>query len=300
MQPKVSIIILNWNGLEDTIECLESLRKNNYTNYEVIVVDNNSTGNDVKIITEKYGDYLQTIIVNNHNLGFSGGNNVGIRAAIDENADVVLLLNNDTVVESDFLTRLVELSKSHPEAGILTPLINYYSKRKIVWFAGGHISKIRSSGFPDGIGKPEYLYTKNRFCTFASGCCMFIKKEVLEKIGLLDEKYFLYLEDSDFSYRAINEGYKILYVASSKIYHKVSSTTFRTNSLLALYYSTRNRFYFVQKHYGWYFPVLTILLMIIFPFKLIFMTRRKEVVKILIGAFNDIRLRKMGKSELFD
>lgn len=300
MTPKVSIIILNWNGLADTIECLESLSKIDYPNYDVIVVDNNSYNDDVKIIREKFGGYVKSIIVNKSNLGFSGGNNVGIKLALENGAEVVLLLNNDTIVEPDFLNNLVEKSKSHPEVGILTPLINYVSSKDVVWFAGGHISKLRSSGFPDGICKHESKYSSDRFCNFASGCCMYVKKEVVEKIGFFDENFFLYLEDSDYSYRAYKAGFKILYAASSKIYHKVSSTTSKNGALLTLYYSTRNRLYFAKKNFGWYYYVFTVLFVITFFLKIISFKERKKALIILTTAFKDMFLDNMGKSDIFD
>ncbi|MHB8904522.1 MAG: glycosyltransferase family 2 protein [Melioribacteraceae bacterium] len=298
--PKVSIIILNWNGLADTLECLESLRKIDYKNYDVILVDNNSSGDDVKILTERFENYIAKIISNNDNLGFSGGNNVGIKYALDCNADVVLLLNNDTVVEPDFLSKLVHEANKNLNASIITPMINYYTNKNIIWFAGGFISKIRSSGFPFGIGKKEKHYLKNRYCTFASGCCMYIKKEVIEKIGLLDENYFLYLEDSDYSYRAYKTGLKILYAPSSRIYHKVSATTSRAHSFLALYYGTRNRLYFAKKNLNWYYNYSIFLyLLLTSTLKVLFFSKRFEAMKIIKRAFIDIRANRMGKNNIF-
>ena len=300
MIPKVGIIILNWNGLRDTLECLESLKKIDYKNYEVILVDNNSIGNDINLICKDYGDYLSKVIINKENLGFSGGNNVGIHYAIQNGAEAVVLLNNDTIVEQDFLSKLVEKSLNNPEVGLLTPIINYMSNEKLVWFAGGHISRIRSSGFPDGIGKLEHLFTKDRFCTFASGCCMYIKKETIMKLGSLDENYFLYLEDSDYSFRAHQSGYKILYVASSKIYHKVSSTTSKTNSFLTLYYSTRNRLYFARKHLGNYYYIFKVYLWISLWLKTVFKKQKRNLVKIIKLAYEDAKLQKMGRTNIFD
>ena len=298
--PKVSIIIVNWNGVEDTIECLDSLINVNYNNYGIILVDNNSSGDDVKVLEERYKNYIDKIIRNDENLGFSGGNNVGIEYALQNNADVVLLLNNDTIVEPDFLSKLVEEGNSNKNAGIITPLINYYSNKNIVWFAGGHISKIRSTGIPYGIDQQEKDYLYNRFCTFASGCCMYIKKEVIEKIGILDENYFLYLEDSDFSFRAYNAGFQILFVGSSRIYHKVSATTSKIHSLLILYYSIRNRLYFAKKNLNKYYNFSSIIyLAITVLLKVLLLSNRRKILEIARKAVVDMRANKMGMSNLF-
>jgi len=296
MNPKIHIIILNWNGFPDTLECLESLRKIEYDNYEVVIVDNNSSGDDVKIVKEKFGDFVKQIIVAKDNLGFSGGNNLGIKYSLNNGADFILLLNNDTTVEPDFLNKLLDTSKAFPEADILTPRINYYSDKEIIWFAGGHISKIRAAGIPDGIGKHERNYFRDRYCNFASGCCMYIKKEVIEKIGYFDENYFLYQEDTDFSLRAYEAGLKIFYASSSKIYHKVSATISKSNSFLSLYFSTRNRLYFAKKNLNrYYYYGIIAFLIITFPIKLFFLRERIKAVKTFLTAFNDMFLQNFGK-----
>lgn len=299
MLPKISIIILNWNGLQDTLECLESLKKNDYLNYEVVVVDNNSDGEDVRVIEQEYGQYVKKIIVNNSNLGFSGGNNVGINFALDDNCDVVLLLNNDTIVEPDFLSKLVETSIRHPDVGILTSRINYYLEKDIIWFAGGHISKVRASGFSYGIGKHERNYLEDRYCNFISGCCMYIKREVIERIGLLDENYFLYLEDSDYSYRAHKAGIKMLYASASKIYHKVSATTSKTDSFLVLYFGIRNRLYFSKKNFFWlYYFIAIIYLALTFSVKIFFLKDSSKAFETIVYAFKDMYMKKYKRGSI--
>ncbi len=295
MNSKVSIIILNWNGLEDTLECLESLRKIDYNNYEIIVLDNNSSGDDVEIIQKRFGDFIKQIIVNENNLGFSGGNNIGIKSAINDKADVVLLLNNDTIVEHDFLTKLVQASKEYPDAGILTPMINFYSNKSIIWSAGGDISQLKASGFSNGYNEEDINFRKNYYCTFASGCCMFIKKEVFAKIGLLDDNYFLYLEDTDFCYRTNKAGFKILFVGNSTIYHKVQSTTARENSLLPIYYSLRNRLYFAKKNYPNIYYLSVIYLLFVFFIKVLLSNNKRKLLFTIKNSFYDFYTNKMGR-----
>lgn len=295
MVPRVFIVVLNWNGLEDTLECLESLKQCDYTNYSVIVVDNCSSGDDIKIIQEKYGDFLKKIIVNKDNLGFSGGNNVALNYALDSNADVVLLLNNDTIVEPDFLEKLIQASKEYPDAGILTPMINFYSSKSTIWSAGGEISKIKASGFSAGYNKEDKNFRKNYYCTFASGCCMYIKREVFTKIGLLDDNYFLYLEDTDFCYRSIRAGFKILFVGNSTIYHKVQSTTARENSLLPIYYSLRNRLYFAKKNFPNIYYLSVFYLLFAFSIKVLVNSNKRELLITIRNSFYDFYTNKMGR-----
>lgn len=301
MNPKVSIIILNWNGLNDTLECLESLIKVNYNNFRVVVVDNNSSNDDVEKLREQFDDFIDKIIVNDSNLGFSGGNNVGIKYALENGADYVLLLNNDTFVEPDFLSKLVEKDDQQKGIGILTPMITYYTEPEKIWSAGGNISNIKASGFTFGHNQKAAEYEFDKFCTFASGCCMLIKKEVLEDVGLLDENYFLYLEDTDFSYRTITTGYKILYVGSAKVYHKVFSTTGKESGLLPLYYSVRNRLYFAKKNFGITFYASFLYLLIVFSFKILFLNKfDKKMMEVVYFSFIDFLTNKMGRTTRFD
>ncbi len=296
MNSKVYIVILNWNGYDDTSECLESLKKIEYSNYRVIVVDNGSPNNDAQRLKNRYSDYID-LIESQENLGFSGGNNLGIRKALDNNADYIVLLNNDTIVEENFLSLLVSSARTSEKIGITTPKINYYSQKSKIWSAGGEISKIRGSGFSKGEKRNEKEFYKNRFITFASGCCLLIKKEVIEKVGLLDEKYFLYLEDADYCLRVVKKNYKILFVAESKIYHKVNSTTTYENSYLPIYYNTRNRLYFSKKLLSnWYYFVKIYLFITMLLKSIIWnLKSKKELVIIVKRAFKDFKDNKMGK-----
>lgn len=241
--PKVSIIILNWNGLKNTIECLESLKKITYPNYEMIVVDNASEGNDADILEEKYKDYIR-VIRNKENLGFAGGNNVAIRQVLKEGkSDYILLLNNDTIVEPNFLNELV---KHYDElTGICAPLIfNYYNQNEI-WSSGGKFDILK--GTYSNSKKP--IKGKQKETSFITGCCWLLKKEIFQKIGLLDERYFLYSEDVDFCYRLRKKGYKLKIIPSSVIFHKVSKGTSK-KPFLMYYYFHRSKLIFIDKNYS--------------------------------------------------
>ena len=188
--PKVSIIILNWNGLEDTIECLESLKKITYPNYEVIVVDNGSKGNDAQMLQERFGDYIH-LIQNDRNYGFAEGNNIGIRYALDNSApDYLLLLNNDTVAAPDFLTELIKTAETDANIGIVGPKIYYYDlvgKDNVIWSAGGkiswwHLNVFYHIGLRDG-DLPKYQSIAS--VDWLTGSAMMFKRQIIENLSLL-------------------------------------------------------------------------------------------------------------------
>lgn len=216
---KVCIIILNWNGFDDTVECLESLKETTYPNYEVIVVDNASTGDDVKILQEKFGDYIH-IIRNDSNYGFAKGNNIGIRYALQRNAAYVLLLNNDTIVDAQFLHELVSVAEADMSLGILCPMIYWYDQPDSVWFGGGFKVRLyrgtctesRKEGSDQPLIRSEV----------ATGAAMLIRRETIEKIGLLPEYYFFGVEDIDYSLGALKAGFGIAVATKSKVWHKGS------------------------------------------------------------------------------
>ncbi|MCL0056313.1 glycosyltransferase [Dehalococcoidia bacterium] len=245
---KVSIIILNWNGLEDTIECLESLKKITYPNYEVIVVDNGSEGNDVEVLQERFGDYIH-IIQNDKNYGFCEGNNIAIRWLLDNSQpDYFLLLNNDTVVAPEFLTELVKVAESSPSVGITGPKTYLYDDPNrfwLVWF-GVDMHK----GRPFHVGSREIdrgQYETIKEVDYIAGSCLLIKRSVVRNVGLFDESYFNYWDETDYCLRVRKGGYKIIYVPKAKIWHKRSQSASRVTGFSS-YYLTRNRFWFMKRH----------------------------------------------------
>jgi len=241
--PKVSIIILNWNGLKDTIECLESLKKITYPNYEVIVVDNGSEGNDADILEEKYKGYIR-LIRNKENLGFTGGNNIAIKKIFDGGkSNYILLLNNDTVVEPNFLLKLVEIAENNPEVGVIGPKIVLYDQPDKLAHGRGVINWRSGSGIgKEGEGLLE--------CDFVTGCAMLIKKSALEKLDyFFDDDYFTYYEDADLCLRIKDKGFKIIYYSGAKVRHKVGiSTGMKEKSSKFIYYYIRNKFLFMHKN----------------------------------------------------
>lgn len=217
--PKVSMIILNWNGVEDTIECLESLKKITYPNYEVIVVDNASSGNDVEVLRERYGNYIH-VIANDENYGYPEGCNVGMRYALKKGTDYILLLNNDIVVDPEFLTELVKVAESDPSIGLTGSKIYYYYHPNRIQSAGGKIrwwlGDIEGYGGEEDMG--QYDDVAERDLVFATSCL--IKKKVIERISFLDPFFFFGVEEYDYCPRAKRAGFKVVYVPHSKVWHK--------------------------------------------------------------------------------
>lgn len=244
MKKLVSIIILNWNGKEDTIECLESIKELDYPNCEVIVVDNGSTDGSCEILKKNY-PYVK-LIENEKNLGVARGNNLGIYQA---KGDYILLLNNDIVVDMDILKDLVSVLESSPEIGIVGPTMYYYDDPKRIWVGGGgkiywnkgEADILRSNEIDNGqfdeITEVDYI----------ASCALLTKKGIFEEIGYMDEKYFAYWDETDWCVRAGKAGYRVLYVPKAKMWHKISSTSKKISGFYE-YYNTRNTFLFMKKH----------------------------------------------------
>ncbi len=320
MDKKVGIVILNWNGWEDTIECLESVYQIDYPNYEVIVVDNNSKDNSIERIKEycegkikvssrffKYKNenkpikvieltrekgkkFKKTVnlpsnkklilIKNSENLGFAGGNNVGIKFALKNDCDFILLLNNDTVVEPNILKKFLNSWQELENPGAISGIICYYDSPDKIWFGGAkwEWAKIRfkiNEKFPKKILKTDYI----------CGACLFTSRGVIQKVGLFDERFFLIWEDTDWSYRARKKGYNLYILPDIKIFHKTANSFGSYQTFLCQYYFIRNQFLFFYKYYN---PFLKI------PFSLIFF------YKFLYSFKKMFFIRKVNEKENFE
>ena len=245
--PKVYIIVLNWNKLNDTIECIESIYKLKYENFKIILVDNGSTEISPDIIKDKYKDII--LIKNKQNLGFAEGNNVGIRFALSNGADYIWLLNNDTVVDPNALVTMVDVGEKLSECGILGSKIYYYGQPEVIWFAGATINWRKATSNHIGQNqKDQAKYNSIGEVERVTGCSMLVKRDVCERIGLMDENLFLYAEELDWCVRAKKVGYKILYIPDSKVYHKISLSTGNNYGVIFNYFNTRNFLYVIRKN----------------------------------------------------
>ncbi len=238
--PLVYVIVLNYNGKADTLECLRSLAGVSYPDFRILVVDNASADSSVEAIKQDFPrlDVLQ----NNENLGFAGGNNVGIRYALEQGADYVFLLNNDTVVDPGVLTELVKVGESDQAVGIIGSLIYYLHRPQEVWFASGKIywpagTTRHLTTIPDGLREVDFI----------TGCALMIKKQALEKVGSLDPDFFLYYEDTDWSVRVKKAGFKLVVAPASVVWHKEMGAQ-GGRSPGHEYYVTRNNLLFMKRH----------------------------------------------------
>ena len=244
MNQKVAIIILNWNNYEDTIACVHSVQKSTYPRYEIIIVDNGSTNGSQKIL-EKEFPHLK-VIQTGKNLGYSGGNNQGIRCALERGAELLWVLNPDTVVAPDALEKMGrEVNKTG--IGVVAPKIYFYDSPNKVWFVGGILNMRTGQVGHEHEGEvDEGQFDKENKLEWATGASLLIKREVFGKIGLFDERYFLFYEDVDFCVRAGVAGFKIFFAPKAKIWHNVGASVGRETPNNT-YYITRSRLYFVRK-----------------------------------------------------
>ncbi len=241
INPKVAIIILNWNGLKDTLECLSSVKKIDYPNYCIIVVDNGSTDGSQKVLRESFPDI--TIIENAANLGYAEGNNVGIRVALQNAAEYILVLNNDTVVDDKILDNFLTAANRSPRCGIFGGLIYYYSDRNRICF-GKTKWNVKRGDF-DIIDK-DIMQNDNQISyywetDYVCGAALFIREQVIKKIGLFEPKFFLCWEEVDFCTRAAKAGFTCLIVPNAKIWHKGAVSFNGLSSPFREYFDTRNR-----------------------------------------------------------
>ncbi|ASJ05724.1 glycosyltransferase family 2 protein [Thermococcus barossii] len=299
--PRVSIIILNWNGWRDTIECLESLYRINYENYDVIIVDNASNDESIerilqyckgklnspsrffdysnqnkpihvfeleekqarngkfheKPLYEKYDPDRRLILIKaSRNYGFTGGNNLGAKFALNAlNPDYVLFLNNDTVVDKDFLQEIIDTAKKNDSVGIVGSKIFYYDyagRRDVVWALGGGMFSLKTGSVRHATKDSDSLRLN-----FITGCSMLVSSDFLKRVRGFDSRYFTYYEDVDLSLTALEEGFSLDYSNKSIVWHKVGATAGRDTSEFIVWLKARNVVFTIRKHSG--FLLVTLL-----------------------------------------
>lgn len=243
--PLVSLVTLNYNYTKVTCEFLESTRQLTYRNFEVIVVDNGSEVDPTAML--EAGNYPGLrIILNHRNLGFTGGNNVGIKHAKGE---FIFIVNNDTELTPDLIERLLEPFAADPLIGVVCPKIRFFDSPKIIQYAG-YLPMNLLTGRTGAIGSREEdngQFDISGPTNGAHGAAMMVKREVIENVGAFEDKFFLYYEEADWSARIIRAGYKIYYNAHGLVYHKESMSIGKHNPV-KVYYLTRNRILYMRRN----------------------------------------------------
>jgi GT2 family glycosyltransferase len=251
--PLVYVVVLNWNRKDDTIECVASLMAMDYPSFRIVVVDNGSEDGSVEALKAKFP--ALEVIVNDKNLGYAVGNNVGICHALQQGASYVFLLNNDTVVRQNLVAELVKVGEADPQVGVLAPKIYFYGSRDRIWSAGPKRRIVSIA-----LGKQNRIYDKQREVKDATGCALLVKKEVFKEVGMFDPVYFMYQEDNDFSKRVREGGYKIIYVPSAEMWHKVSAST-QGDPWTKWYHQAKSTVHFHRKNVGVWYLILPIFLL---------------------------------------
>lgn len=257
MGKSVAIILVNWNGYHHTVKCIRSLRKLEYQPFSIIVVDNASEDGSLTRLKAEFQEVV--FLSNNENLGFTGGNNRGIQFALEKGFKQILLLNNDTEVSPTFLSKLLEFKAKNQaqKLGILQPLILYSHNRSKIWNAGGGFHKFLgiSSTRGEGATLKERMPIGNEEIDWATGCCMLIEAAAIRDVGLLNDAYFAYFEDVDWSLRFRARGYLNFLVTDAVIYHDAGASSKKkhdegTLHPVVLYYTSRNQLFQLKSHVG--------------------------------------------------
>ncbi|MBE2904513.1 glycosyltransferase family 2 protein [Anoxybacillus flavithermus] len=249
----VAIIILNWNAYDDTFECLKSLEHLTYPYFHVFLVDNASQDNSFDKLQEDYKEgkfnVPITFIQTGANLGFAGGNNVAIKEAYNQGYQYFWMLNNDTVVDPNALTPLVEALEKDKQVGIVGSKIYYYGTNKI-WFAGGKVNTWTGATKHIGIKEEDIgQYDRQSEVDYITGCSLCFRKEVIENVGYMFEDYFLYYEETDWNIRARQNNWSIKFVPDSIVFHKISASSGGEENPAPYvgYYDIRNSLVFIKR-----------------------------------------------------
>jgi GT2 family glycosyltransferase len=245
---RVTTIVLNWNGIDDSRECLKSLQRVSYPNNRIIVVDNGSDGDEATRLEHEFKGLIE-MIRNELNLGFAGGANVGIRAALQHGTDYVLLLNNDVTVDRGFLDAMVEAASKRPRLAALCPRAYFADRPDVIYSTGGAVNLW--TGVARQIGRDDKdrgQFDRSARRDYADGLCMLIPAPALQAVGLLDEEYFAYWEETDWCVRAREKGLRCYYVPAAKVWHKAARSQEASDEFNYRY--RRNALMFVRKRGG--------------------------------------------------
>lgn len=254
---RLTIILVNYNGKQYNEACIESvLAGQSAFDRKILVVDNASGDDSIGRLKERYGNDARVELIRlDDNFGFSYANNVGIRRAMEDGADYVLLLNNDTEIAPDMLAQLAACAARHPDS-VIAPKIYYSDRRNVIWSAGGRVSPFIRKVSHIGLDRTDRgQFEEETEIGFATGCALFIPCRIIERAGLLDEDFFLYYEDTEYCFRLTELGIPIYFCPEAVMYHKVGASSKGADSPLCAYYIARNWLLCNRKHLGVRYPL---------------------------------------------
>ena len=293
--PSVAIIVINWNGYSLTEKCLQSLAEATYPNFQTVVVDNASTGDDVEKLRRNFPKVK--LIESGENEGFTGGNNKGIEEALSEDFDYIMLLNNDTEQEMDFLDKLVSFMQRTPEAAAVQPRIHYVHDKDKVWSLGGK--------YNPWLGLTPSLKKVQRNDPFEvdwlTGCCLLVRASVVREVGKLDDNFFAYYEDVDWSFRMKSGGGKLYCLPDAVVYHVAGASGKASEkgkegfvSPFIHYLNVRNQLYFLRKHAkGVYLPSVALVQVLLLSVYILYFSARRRLAKlkaVLMGVRDGLKM----------
>jgi hypothetical protein len=245
--PLVVTVILNTNRGEDTLACLTTLEDASYRPQHVIVLDNASTDGSPEVIARRFPEV--ELIHLEENQGYAGNNNVGIERALALGAGWVFVLNEDTIVAEDCITRMIEAAEQDPQVGIVGPMVYHFSEPGVIQSAGGVLDK-RWQAVHVGLNEEDRgQYAEPREVDYISGCAILVKREVIEQIGGIKAELFYYWEETDWCTRAREHGWKVLHVPQAHLWHKGVQRDYAPGPNVT-YYNTRNRLMFLANHHA--------------------------------------------------
>lgn len=243
--PRVVSVILNTNHREDTLECLASLAATTYPNHRAIVLDNASTDGSVAAIAAAYPNVR--VIALERNLGYAGNNNVGIAAALDEAADWIFVLNEDTVLAPECISALIEAGERDARTGIVGPMVYHHDEPGVIQSAGGRLTRSWESFHEGENAADEGQFPGPRPVEWISGCAILVRRAVIEQVGVIDARYFYYWEETEWCLRASRAGWQVVHVPQARLWHKGVRRDYRPAPTVT-YYATRNRLLTLAKH----------------------------------------------------
>lgn len=300
---KLAVILVNYNGKQYNGACIESLLKQRGgCEIKIVIVDNASQDDSMQIIQERFGgdSRIETIFLDD-NYGFSYANNIGIRRAGEWGADYVLLLNNDTEVRENLLSELLACADRHPNS-MIAPKIYYSDHRNVIWSAGGAVSPIISKVRHIGLDQEDKgQFDRECRIGFATGCCLLLPREVIKRAGFLDERFFLYYEDTEYSFRLWKLGIEIWYCPQAVVYHKVGASSKGADSPLCAYYIARNWLLCSRLHLGARYPLFLFYYAVdrTVCCALWLLRGKRDLVQAAWRGIVDYRSKHFGKSERY-